>query len=733
MREYNDAGELVRITNALGEVTELTYDALGRMTSRKTRTGSQDEKVTYLVYDEQWEGRYNVGFLTTVSHELGARYTAYDQLGRLSGESNSIDGTVYWKEHTYNAAGLPSTIYYSDGRSITRTYDVAGNLYSETGTISANLYNAFGQATSTTYTNGVTTAKTFSPTRGWIESIETTSSDTTHQHLDYNYLPDGMIQTITSVKSAESWSYTYDALNRLTQSTNVDTPALSQTFQYEPTGNITYNSQIGTYTYPQAGQPRPHAVQYAGGRTYQYNAMGQMTNRNGTVIQWNGDGKPSSIGNIGFTYDGLGERIKKVSGGQTTLYPFTDYEIAHDGTTTKSLVGGKQVCGTSGCEFFMYHRDHLGSVQSITNASGEVLHKKYTPFGDTHTAVGSHSDLRGWIGEREEETELVYLNARYYDPEIGRFISPDPFAELGQGLSRYTYSLNNPINSLDPSGLWSVTCTFGGDPNGGGCHGGGFGDFGRWVKNVFGAIFGSTPPWYERGFYPATPDTGPKASETFKSGTESEWNQPEMPTQEIVIPPVQTCPDGSAPPCVVVVQPTLRPPPPTSTPDVNTPTSPFVTSATETFQLPYNTEMPTVHVLVTRDSLGDFPSFWERIDINRTNTNNYVNNMISRAFPGVAGQSFLIPPGMSAVVSTIAGLHPTITEVIGRAKYLGFGSKVGRYSMGQAAKIAIRNAARVYGFGVLAYQGGIWVGATIEAVLQEAARRSNPLPYYPYQ
>jgi RHS repeat-associated protein len=178
-----------------------------------------------------------------------------------------------------------------------------------------------------------------------------------------------------------------------------------------------------------------------------------MANRNGTLIQWNGDGKPSSIGNIGFTYDGLGERIKKVSGGQTTLYPFTDYEIAHDGTTTKSLVGGKQVCGTSGCEFFMYHRDHLGSVQSITDASGEVLHKKYKPFGDTHSTVGPHSDLRGWIGEREEETELVYLNARYYDPEIGRFISPDPIARVGQKLNRYTYSRNNPINFLDPSGL----------------------------------------------------------------------------------------------------------------------------------------------------------------------------------------------------------------------------------------------------------------------------------------
>jgi hypothetical protein len=49
--------------------------------------------------------------------------------------------------------------------------------------------------------------------------------------------------------------------------------------------------------------------------------------------------------------------------------------------------------------------------------------------------------------------ELVYLNARYYDPEIGRFVSPDPLAQLGQKLNRYTYSRNNPINFLDPTGL----------------------------------------------------------------------------------------------------------------------------------------------------------------------------------------------------------------------------------------------------------------------------------------
>jgi RHS repeat-associated protein len=213
---------------------------------------------------------------------------------------------------------------------------------------------------------------------------------------------------------------------------------------------MTYNSAIGSYTYPTPGTARPHAVQTAGSRSYAYDAAGRMTSRNGQVIQWNGDGKPSSIGSVQFTYGGTGNRLKKISGSNTTRYVNGNYEIAPNGTVTKYLIGGKQV----GTAFFVNHSDHLGSIQAVTDASGiEVRRQDHTPFGDQHYASGSHAESKGWIGEREEETELVYLNARYYDPEIGRFTAPDPIVRLGQKLNRYAYVSNNPTNLYDPSGL----------------------------------------------------------------------------------------------------------------------------------------------------------------------------------------------------------------------------------------------------------------------------------------
>jgi RHS repeat-associated protein len=156
---------------------------------------------------------------------------------------------------------------------------------------------------------------------------------------------------------------------------------------------------------------------------------------------------------VAFTYGGTGERLKKVSGSQVTRYVGGNYEIAPNGTVTKYLIGGKQV----GTAFFINHSDHLGSIQAVTDASGaEVRRQDHTPFGDQHYAAGSHAESKGWIGEREEETELVYLNARYYDPEIGRFTAPDPIVLPGQLLNRYSYAVNNSINLLDPTGLLPI-------------------------------------------------------------------------------------------------------------------------------------------------------------------------------------------------------------------------------------------------------------------------------------
>ena len=108
---------------------------------------------------------------------------------------------------------------------------------------------------------------------------------------------------------------------------------------------------------------------------------------------------------------------------------------------------------------FFHHRDHLASVKVISNGTGaEVKRTVYRPYGDKGVDTGLHAESKGYIGERHDpETGLVYLNARYYDPVLARFISPDWWDpnKPGVGTNRYAYSDNDPVNKSDRNGhIW---------------------------------------------------------------------------------------------------------------------------------------------------------------------------------------------------------------------------------------------------------------------------------------
>jgi RHS repeat-associated protein len=102
-------------------------------------------------------------------------------------------------------------------------------------------------------------------------------------------------------------------------------------------------------------------------------------------------------------------------------------------------------------------RDGLGSVRQLSDASGNVVQSyTYAPFGELLAAQGTRSSALQYTGEQKDvDTGLVYLRARWYDSATGRFTTRDPFpgfAALPQTLHPYGYALNNPINLTDPSG-----------------------------------------------------------------------------------------------------------------------------------------------------------------------------------------------------------------------------------------------------------------------------------------
>ncbi len=109
---------------------------------------------------------------------------------------------------------------------------------------------------------------------------------------------------------------------------------------------------------------------------------------------------------------------------------------------------------------YWYHPDYIGNVEFVSDRTGQPYqHFYYAPFGDPmvsqHVGTGSfNSDFRFNAKEFDEETGNYYYGARYYDPKVSVWLSVDPKAHWYLGHSPYNFSLNNPINLVDPNGQW---------------------------------------------------------------------------------------------------------------------------------------------------------------------------------------------------------------------------------------------------------------------------------------
>ena len=166
-----------------------------------------------------------------------------------------------------------------------------------------------------------------------------------------------------------------------------------------------------------------------------------------------------------FAYNGAGDRVAKTVDGVTTDYVLdpaaglTQVLVESTGGESTSYVYGHDLLAQYDSGTWAYHvNDGLGSVRQLADPIGQVVQGySFSPFG---VPLGeSGGEPYGYTGEQwDASTGLVYLRARYMSPEIGRFISKDPFAglmHLPQTLNGFSYAVNNPVNLSDPSGYLS--------------------------------------------------------------------------------------------------------------------------------------------------------------------------------------------------------------------------------------------------------------------------------------
>ncbi|HZM76517.1 MAG TPA: RHS repeat-associated core domain-containing protein [Candidatus Limnocylindrales bacterium] len=449
---YDSGGLITGQTDAKNQATTTAYDTLGRRSSLTYPDGSQAR----WFYDEPGHGA-SVGRLTRATYPGGSEDHSWDSRGLETSTVQCVDSVCMTTTMAYDSLGRLATLTYPDGEAVAHTYNPAGQLSTVAGYVSSMTWSPAGQLTGLSYTNGTSTSFSYDANREWLTAATVIGPGGAARYAaTYGYNQVGLVTTMTQgTPTAATTTYTYDDLNRLLTVSG----AQSQTFTYNAIGDITSNSAIGPYTY--SDPAHKHAVTAAGPATYAYDGNGNMLTGDGRTLTWDGSNRLASITRAGvtttFAYDAGERRLKKASGASTTRYLSKHLEEINGALVKYYFAGPILVARSSGGVKVWYHADRLGSTRLMTDASGaEVRDYDYKPFGDLQSTSGPAANERDFTGHiRDTESGLLYMTARYHDPKLGRFISPDtviPKLDNPQDINRYSYVRNNPINNTDPTG-----------------------------------------------------------------------------------------------------------------------------------------------------------------------------------------------------------------------------------------------------------------------------------------
>ena len=257
-----------------GHYTTHSYDVLDRLTARVDANLE-----SHWVFDSAVKGigQLAEAYTGPAANKDYRRLHSYDSLGRPSLTQRVIDSTVYSSTATYDAWGRPASLTYQRGtdtpKAYTHTYGSLGDLIRiERGSQllwQLQSEDANGRPTRQILGNGLTQNHGYDPESGRLTSAQLTQGVSTVR-LDLGYSWDALGRLASRNRAwdgaGSQEGFTYDALGRLIQSQVQGQAALTQS--YDAIGNLTAKGGVGGYTYPAAGQARPHAVQF--------DALGQL-------------------------------------------------------------------------------------------------------------------------------------------------------------------------------------------------------------------------------------------------------------------------------------------------------------------------------------------------------------------------------------------------------------------------------------------------------------------------
>ena len=460
-RVYDALGRVSSLEYPDGDIMALTFNSMGEAETLTLIKPDQTQAPIISNVD------YNVaGQITLLQYGNGVRtdYTYSPQNFRLQDLLTRGPGNVTLQQlhYAFNNVGNVTDITDSVNTNTQHfQYDDLDRLIQAQGSYGTHLfqYNAVGNMTRKH------TASLFY--QDYAHPHAVTQYLNGSENITYQYDPNGNLASRRLSNSVrEVLSYDYD--NRLTKLERQTTTSCQ--IQPVPQDYITYTN-AGTNE-SSSGNARSRTPKEAAPdlETESLPADRLNNSRPDTII-YPCDGRPhTTTATIAqYVYDASGQRAVKMVGNKTTYYLGKDFEREYNGSsmlTRKAFFLGDtrvaeyELAGTSGAvpHLRFFHQDHLGSTNIVTNEQGQqTLLMEYLPYGEVKRIVGSDPVQNTYTGQKSDsESNLMYYNARYYDPKIGRFITADPTIQSPydpQDLNRYAYVRNNPINFIDPTGF----------------------------------------------------------------------------------------------------------------------------------------------------------------------------------------------------------------------------------------------------------------------------------------
>ena len=438
-------GHLAKQTSTAGEEYNYEYDSLGRLIRSNEYNDGTFEQRTEHIYDasnrltkQSW---YNVGGTTTMS------YAYSTTTGLLSSLNATVQNSSIPVTYTYQGANQLRS--KAIGSVMTKAYNYC---YNEDGGYRAALPNYVNYRDSSG--NLIYGDNCHYDSNGRLVKILDSGSSTTTRAI-YGYDQQGQLTSATV--GGTSYTYTYDTAGNI-QSKKVGSTTTNYTY-----GNSAWRDLLTAYN--------GGSITYSGGNPTKY--------YDGSTFTWTQGRRlaTAKVGstNISYTYDMAGVRSSKTVG--STKYDFTTLS----GLVIRQTGGGKTIdfvydennqplAMKYNNTLYYYVLNAQGDVVRIVDSSrNTVASYTYDPWGKIISSSGTLADInplryRGYY--YDSETGFYYLQSRYYDPEIGRFINADSYASTdATGLlstNMFAYCENNPVMRVDPTGelFWDILDVF---------------------------------------------------------------------------------------------------------------------------------------------------------------------------------------------------------------------------------------------------------------------------------